>query len=302
VPVRTLAPPFSTTPKGSPMSKIPNVTLNNGVQMPILGFGVFQVPAEETERVVTDALAAGYRHLDTAAAYGNEEAVGKAVKASGIARDELFITTKMWVNEKGEEGAKAAFDTSLRLLGLDYLDLYLIHQPFGDYYSSWRAMQDLHRQGLIKAIGVSNFYPDRLVDLIDHNEITPAVNQIETHPYFQRADDQALMAERGVQIESWGPLAEGRNNIFSDPTLSAIGEAHGKSVAQVVLRWLTQRGVVVIPKSSRPERMAENIAVFGFELTGDEMDRIAAMDTGASIVFDHRDPQTVSAVGGYRLG
>jgi len=284
------------------MSKIPHVTLNNGVQMPILGFGVFQVPAEETERVVTDALAAGYRHLDTAAAYGNEEAVGKAVKASGIARDELFITTKMWVNEKGEEGAKAAFDTSLRLLGLDYLDLYLIHQPFGDYYSSWRAMQDLHRQGLIKAIGVSNFYADRLVDLIDHNEITPAVNQIETHPYFQRADDQALMAERGVQIESWGPLAEGRNNIFSDPTLSAIGEAYGKSVAQVVLRWLTQRGVVVIPKSSRPERMAENIAVFDFELTGDEMDRIAAMDTGASLVFDHRDPQTVSAVGGYRLG
>ncbi|MER6956209.1 aldo/keto reductase [Streptomyces sp. NPDC000618] len=281
---------------------MPHVTLNNGVRMPILGFGVFQVPAEETERVVTDALAAGYRHLDTAAAYGNEEAVGKAIKASGISRDELFITTKMWVNEKGEEGAKEAFDTSLRLLGLDYLDLYLIHQPFGDYYSSWRAMQDLHHQGLIRAIGVSNFYPDRLVDLIDHNEIVPAVNQIETHPYFQRADDQALMAERGVQIESWGPLAEGRNNIFSDPTLSAIGEAHGKSVAQVVLRWLTQRGVVVIPKSSRPERMAENMAVFDFELTGDEMDRIAALDTGASIVFDHRDPQTVSAVGGYRLG
>ncbi|MFC8668035.1 aldo/keto reductase [Streptomyces sp. NPDC057199] len=281
---------------------MPHVTLNNGVQMPLLGFGVFQVPAEETERVVTDALTAGYRHLDTAAAYGNEEAVGKAIKASGIARDELFITTKMWVNEKGEEGAKAAFDASLRLLGLDYLDLYLIHQPFGDYYSSWRAMQDLHHQGLIKAIGVSNFYPDRLVDLIDHNETVPAVNQIETHPYFQRADDQALMAERGVQIESWGPLAEGRNNIFSDPTLTAIGEAHGKSVAQVVLRWLTQRGVVVIPKSSRPERMAENIAVFDFELTGEEMDRIATLDTGASIVFDHRDPQTVSAVGGYRLG
>ncbi|MDT0541570.1 MULTISPECIES: aldo/keto reductase [Streptomyces] len=281
---------------------MPDVTLNNGVRMPILGFGVFQVPAEETERVVTDALAAGYRHLDTAAAYGNEEAVGKAIKASGIARDELFITTKMWVNEKGEEGAKAAFDTSLRRLGLDYLDLYLIHQPFGDYYSSWRAMQDLHGQGLVKAIGVSNFYADRLVDLIDHNEIVPAVNQIETHPYFQRAADQTLMTERGVQIEAWGPLAEGRNNIFSDPTLSAIGEAHGKSVAQVVLRWLTQRGVVVIPKSTRPERMAENLAVFDFELTGDEMDRIATLDTGASLVFDHRDPQTVSAVGGYRLG
>ncbi|MFE2422781.1 aldo/keto reductase [Streptomyces hokutonensis] len=280
---------------------MPHVTLNNGVQMPILGFGVFQVPAEETERVVTDALAAGYRHLDTAA-YGNEAAVGKAIKASGIARDELFVTTKMWVNEKGEEGAKAVFYTSLRLLGLDYLDLYLIHQPFGDYYSSWRAMQDLHRQGLVKAIGVSNFYADRPVDLIDRNEIVPAINQIETHPYFQRADDQALMAERGVQIEAWGPLAEGRNNIFGDPTLSAIGEAPGKSVAQVVLRWLTQRGVVVIPKSSRPERTAENLAVFDFELTADEMDRIATLDTGAGIVFDHRDPQMLSAVGGHRLG
>ena len=291
-----------TTTKGSTMSiQIPTVTLNNGVAMPILGFGVFQVPPDETERVVTDALAAGYRHLDTAAAYGNEEAVGRAIKASGLPRDELFITTKLWIHDGGEDGTKRAFDTSLRLLGLDQLDLYLIHQPFGDYYSSWRAMQDLHRQGAIRAIGVSNFYPDRLVDLIDHNDITPAVNQVETHPYFQRADDQQLMIDRGVQIESWGPLAEGKNNIFSDPTLTAIGQAHGKSVAQVTLRWLIQRGVVVIPKSSRPERMAENLDVFDFQLTDDEMARIAALDTGASVAFDHRDPAMVSRLNGVRI-
>ncbi|MFF4345937.1 aldo/keto reductase [Streptomyces sp. NPDC001530] len=280
---------------------MPQVTLNNGVQMPILGFGVFQVPAEQTEQVVTDALAAGYRHLDTAAVYGNEEAVGRAIKASGIARSELFVTTKLWVHDGGEDGTKRAFDASLKRLGLDYLDLYLIHQPYGDYYSSWRAMQDLHRQGLIKAIGVSNFYPDRLVDLVENNEITPAVNQVETHPFFQRADYQSLMAERGVQIESWGPLAEGRNNIFSDPTLSGIGEAHGKSVAQVALRWLIQRGVVVIPKSVRPERMEENLDVFDFELTDEEMSRIAAMDTGVSVAFDHRDPEWVTRIGGVRV-
>lgn len=270
------------------------VTLNNGVEMPILGFGVFQVPAEETERVVTDALAAGYRHLDTAASYGNEEAVGRAIKASGIPRDELFVTTKLWTHSGGEEGTKRAFDTSLRLLGLDHLDLYLIHQPLGDYYSSWRAMQELHRQGMIRAIGVSNFHPDRLVDLIEHNEITPAVNQIETHPYHQRTTDQQVMIERGVQIESWGPLAEGKNGIFSDPVLSAIGKAHGKSVAQVTLRWLIQRGVVVIPKSSRPERMAENFDVFDFELTDEDMASIATLDTGVSVAFDHRDPAMVS--------
>jgi 2,5-diketo-D-gluconate reductase A len=277
------------------------VTLNNGVRIPILGFGVFQVPAEQTEQVVTDALAAGYRHLDTAAAYRNEEAVGRAIKASGIARGELFVTTKLWVHDGREDGTKRAFDASLRRLGLDYLDLYLIHQPYGDYYSSWRAMQDLHRQGLIRAIGVSNFYPDRLVDLIEHNEITPAVNQVETHPFFQRTDYQSLMAERGVQMESWGPLAEGSNNIFGDPTLGGIGEAHGKSVAQVTLRWLIQRGVVVIPKSVRLERMAENLDVFDFELTDEEMSRIAALDTGVSIAFDHRDPAMVTRIGSIRI-
>jgi 2,5-diketo-D-gluconate reductase A len=282
-------------------AQVPEVTLNNGVRMPILGFGVYQIPPDQTEQAVSDALAAGYRHLDTAAAYGNEEAVGSAIKSSGIAREELFVTTKLWVQDRGEDNAKRAFDKSLQRLGLDYLDLYLIHQPLGDYYSSWRAMEDLHEQGRARAIGVSNFYPDRLVDLIDHNEITPAVNQIETHPFFQRQDYQQLMRERGVQMESWGPFAEGRNNLFTDPTLSAIGDAHGRSVAQVVLRWLVQREVVVIPKSVRRERMAQNFDIFDFELTDEEMTRIAAMDTGASLFFDHRDPQMVSMLGTRRV-
>jgi 2,5-diketo-D-gluconate reductase A len=277
------------------------VTLSNGVEMPVLGFGVFQIPPEQTEQVVVDALAAGYRSLDTAAAYRNEEAVGRAIRASGIPREELFVTTKLWIQDAGEDNATRAFELSLERLGLDYLDLYLIHQPFGDCYGSWRAMQQLHRDGLVRAIGVSNFYPDRLVDLIDHNEITPAVNQVECHPFFQRTADQELMRERGVQIESWGPFAEGRNDLFTDPTLSDIAAAHGKSVAQVVLRWLTQRDVVVIPKSVRPERLRENLDVFDFELTDDEMARIAALDTGASLFFDHRDPAIVSQIGTRRL-
>ena len=280
---------------------IPTVTLRSGTAMPVLGFGVFQIPAEETEDVVADALAAGYRSLDTAAAYRNEEAVGRAIHASGIPRDELFITTKLWVQDQGEDNAKRAFETSLRKLGVEYLDLYLIHQPFGDYYGSWRAMEKLHRDGVIRAIGVSNFYPDRLVDLIDHNEIAPDVNQVECHPFFQRTADQELMQERGVQIESWGPFAEGRNNLFTDPTLTEIGAAHGKSAAQVVLRWLTQRNVVVIPKSVRPERLRENLDVFDFELNDDETARIATLDTGASAFFDHRDPAIVSQIGTRRL-
>src|SRR3954466_9018371 len=274
-------------------SQISRVTLNNGVRMPLLGFGVYQIPAEETEQAVTDALAGGYRLLDTAEAYQNEEAVGRAIAASGIPRSELFVTTKLWIHS-GEEAAKRAFAGSLERLGLDYVDLYLIHQPLGDYYSSWRAMQELNREGVAKAIGVSNFYPDRLQDLIDHNEVTPAVNQIETHPYNQRHADQELMREQGVQHESWGPFAEGKNNIFSDPTLSEIGEAHGKSVAQVILRWLTQRDIVVIPKSVRPERMRENIDVFAFELTDDEMSRIAELDSGGTLFFDHADAAMVS--------
>ena len=262
--------------------------------MPALGFGVYQIPAEQTEQAVTDALAAGYRSLDTAAAYQNEEAVGRAIAASGIPRSELFVTTKLWIQKPGEDNARRAFEASLKRLGFDYVDLYLIHQPLGDYYSSWRAMQEVNREGLATAIGVANFYPDRLVDLIDHNDVTPAVNQIETHPFFQRTADQALMREHGVQIESWGPFAEGKSNIFSDPTLSEIGAAHGKSVAQVVLRWLIQRDVVVIPKSVRPDRMRENIDVFDFELSNDETARIAAMDTGRTLFFDHRDPDMVN--------
>ncbi|MBM7784611.1 aldo/keto reductase [Tenggerimyces flavus] len=278
-----------------------NLTLNNGVRMPILGFGVFQVPDEQTEQVVTDALAAGYRSIDTAASYGNEEAVGRAIASSGIPRDELFVTTKLWIQHTGVDTAKREFDKSLRNLGLDYLDLYLIHQPLGDYYSSWHAMQELYGEGLIRAIGVSNFHPDRLVDLITHNDVVPAVNQVETHPFFQRAADQQLMREHGVQIESWGPFAEGRNDLFTNPTLTEIGKAHGKSVAQVVLRWLIQRDVAVIPKSVRPDRMAENLDVFDFDLTADELARIAALDTGSSLFFDHRDPAMVTWLGGRRV-
>jgi 2,5-diketo-D-gluconate reductase A len=280
---------------------IPTLTLNNGVQMPVLGFGVYQVPAEQTEQAVSDALAAGYRSLDTAAAYQNEEAVGRAIAASGIARSELFVTTKLWIQDVGQDKARRAFEASLTRLGLDYVDLYLIHQPLGDYYSSWREMQEINREGLANAIGVSNFYPDRLVDLIGHNEITPAVNQIETHPFNQRVADQAVMREHGVQIESWGPFAEGQNNIFSNPTLSEIGAANAKSVAQVVLRWLIQRDVVVIPKSVRPERMRENIDVFDFALSDDDMVRIAELDTGATLFFNHDDPEWVSRLNSVRV-
>ena len=277
------------------------VTLNNGVEMPILGFGVFQIPDDQTEQAVSDALEAGYRSIDTAAAYMNEEAVSRAIRASAIARDELFITTKLWVQDAGEANTKRAFERSLQRLGLDYLDLYLIHQPFGDYYSEWRAMQDLHREGRIRAIGVANFPMDRLVDLIDQNEITPAVNQIETHPFFQRVEEHQLMRERGVQHEAWAQFAEGRNDLFSNPILSAIGQSHGKSVGQVVLRWLIQRSIVVIPKSVRPDRMAENFDVFDFELTDQAMARIAAMDTDTTLFFDHRDPREVSRLGKRRV-
>ena len=271
-----------------------NVTLNNGVEMPILGFGVFQIAdPSECERAVSDALAAGYRSIDTAASYLNEDAVGRAIAASGVPRDELFVTTKLWLQDAGEAKTRAAFERSLTRLGLDHLDLYLIHQPFGDYYGAWRAMEAIYAEGLSRAIGVSNFAPDRLVDLIAHNEVVPAVNQIETHPFHQRVADQELLASEGVQIESWGPFAEGRNGLFTDPTLSAIAAENGKSVGQVVLRWLVQRGVVVIPKTVRPERMAENLDVFDFELTADQLAAIAGLDRGASQFFDHRDPAMV---------
>ena len=248
----------------------------------------------ETEQAVATALEVGYRLLDTAASYQNEDAVGRAVRGSGIDRDELFITTKLWIQDPGEANARAAFERSLERLGLEYVDLYLIHQPFGDYYSFWRAMEQLHAEGLARAIGVANFYPDRLVDLIEHNEVTPAVDQIEVNPFFQRMTDQDLMRTHGVQIESWGGFAEGKNNLFTDPLLTEISDAHGKSVAQVVLRWLVQRGVVTIPKSVRRDRMEQNLDVFDFALTNDDMARIATMDTGASLFFDHRDPAMVS--------
>lgn len=275
-----------------------NVTLSNGVEMPILGFGVFQIPDEdECRTAVETALGIGYRSLDTAAVYGNEVAVGKAIANSGVPREDIFLTTKVWLQQAGEQATLRAFEKSLAKLGTDYLDLYLIHQPFGDVYGAWRAMEKLYAEGRIKAIGVSNFYPDRLVDLSIHNEVTPHVNQIETHPFFQRADYQALMAEKGVQIESWAPFAEGKNDLFTNEVLAGIAAAHGKSVAQVVLRWLIQRGVVVIPKSVTPSRMAENFDVFGFELSADEMALIAALDGGESLFFDHRTPEAATWLG-----
>ncbi|WP_371614025.1 aldo/keto reductase [Streptomyces sp. NBC_00454] len=279
-----------------------HVTLNNGIAMPILGFGVYQIPPEQTEQTVTEALAAGYRLLDTAAAYQNEEAVGRAIKNSGVPREELFVTTKLWVQDApGEENTKRAFETSLKKLGLDYLDLYLMHQPYGDVYGQWRAMEDLNREGRAKAIGVANFYPDRLLDLVLNNDITPAVNQIETHPFFQRTADQELMREHGVQIQAWGGFAQGKNGLFTNPVLSGIAQSHGKSVGQVVLRWAVQLGVASIPKSVRAERMAENIDVFDFELTDDQMAAIATLDTGASLFFDHHDPAMVQWLSARRL-
>ncbi|WP_449282854.1 aldo/keto reductase [Leucobacter sp.] len=282
------------------------VTLNNGVVMPVLGYGVYQIPVPETERAVSAALEAGYRLLDTAAGYGNEEAVGRAIAASGIPRDELFVTTKLWVQDSGpggagEERAVRAFESSLSKLGLDHLDLYLIHQPYGDYYSEWRAMEGLYGDGRTRAIGVSNFHSDRLLDLILNNAIVPAVNQIETHPFHQRAEDHALMVEHGVQHESWGPFAEGRNGIFTHAVLAPIAEAHRKSIAQVVLRWLIQSDVVAIPKSVTPERIRQNLDVFDFELAPGEMETIAGLDQGGSLFFDHRDPAMVSRLGTSRV-
>lgn len=271
--------------------------LNNGVEMPVLGFGVYQVEETVCEQCVCDAIAAGYRSIDTASAYLNERAVGRAIRRSGVPREELFITTKLWVQDAGYESTKRAFAKSLERLQLDYLDLYLIHQPFGDVYGSWRAMEELYREGAVRAIGVSNFQPDRLVDLILHNEVVPAVNQVETHPFCQQTEAAAVMASEGVQIESWAPFAEGRNNLFGNGTLVSLAAKYRKSVAQVVLRWLIQRGVVVIPKSVRPERMAENIDVFDFHLAPEDIDLIATLDTRRSCFLSHRDPETVKWLG-----
>ena len=278
------------------------VVLNNGVEMPILGFGVFQVPdPEECERSVLEALQAGYRLIDTAAAYLNEEAVGKAIKKSGEPREEIFVTTKLWVQDTGYEKTKKAFERSLQRLQLDYLDLYLIHQPFGDVYGSWRAMEELNREGRIRAIGVSNFLPDRIMDLIVHNEVVPTVNQIEVHPFCQQIETQKFLQENSVQIESWGPFAEGKNNIFKNELLLSIAGKYGKTVAQVILRWLTQRGIVVIPKSVHRERIIENFNTFDFELSTEDMNAIIALDTKASLFLDHRDPNVVKRFGNVKL-
>ena len=278
------------------------IKLNNGVEMPILGFGVYQVPdAEECERSVLEAIRTGYRLIDTAAAYMNEKAVGKAIKESAVTREELFITTKLWIQDTGYESTKKAFEKSLNRLGLDYLDLYLIHQPFGDIYGSWRAMEELHLEDRIKAIGVSNFHPDRLMDLILHNRIVPAINQIETHPFNQQIETQKFLHENNVQIESWGPFAEGRNNLFQNELLVSLAQKYEKSVAQIILRWLTQRGVVAIPKSVRKERIIENFNIFDFELSSEDRNAIVSLDTRKSLFFDHRDPEKVKWLGSRKL-
>ncbi|MBB3131272.1 diketogulonate reductase-like aldo/keto reductase [Paenibacillus rhizosphaerae] len=276
------------------------VTLNNGVHMPIIGFGVYQIPdAEECENAVYEALMAGYRLIDTAAGYLNEEAVGRAIKRSGVPREELFITTKLWVQDANYESAKLAFAKSLKKLQLDYLDLYLIHQPFGDYYGAWRAMEDLYREGKIKAIGVSNFLPDRLMDLIMHNEVVPAVNQVETHPFYQQVESAAFMKEQGVRHQSWGPFAEGRNNLFGNEVLTSIAEKYNKSVAQVVLRWLVQREVVAIPKSVRKERIVENFDIFDFELSANDIEQISTLDTRESLFLSYHDPEVAKMMGNW---
>ena len=269
------------------------VTLNNNVKMPILGYGVYQTPPAETERCVLEAIETGYRSIDTAQAYGNEEGVGNAIVKCGLPREELFITTKIWITNAGYEKAKASIEESLRKLKTDYIDLLLIHQPFGDYYGSYRAMEEAYKEGKVRAIGVSNFYPDRYLDIFHFSEIKPAVNQVETHVFQQQKIAKEYMAKNGTQIMSWGPFAEGKNNYFTNPVLKEIGEKYNKSVAQVALRFLIQSNVVVIPKSTHKERMEENFNVFDFTLSDDDMKKIEALDGGESLFFSHYDPKTV---------
>jgi 2,5-diketo-D-gluconate reductase A len=279
-----------------------NKTLNNGIEMPILGFGVFQIAdAKECTKNVLEAINTGYRLIDTAASYLNEEAVGEAIQKCNVPREELFITTKLWVQDTGYENTKKAFNKSLKRLQLDYLDLYLIHQPYGDVHGSWRAMEELYKEGIIKAIGVSNFQPDRLMDLIIFNKIVPMVNQIETHPFNQQNESAKFLKENNVQIESWGPFAEGKNNIFQNELLVSISMKYGKSVAQIILRWLLQRGIVAIPKSVRKERIIENFNVFDFELKNEDMEAIKQLDQKVSSFFDHRDPAMVKWLGTRKL-
>lgn len=270
------------------------VTLNNGVKMPIMGFGVYQIPDyDECKRSVLTALEAGYRSIDTAQAYRNEKAVGDAIRESGIPRNEIFITTKLWISDYGYEKAKKAFAVSMEKLQIETLDLYLLHQPFNDVYGAWHALEELYKEGKTHAIGVSNFFPDRLVDLISFNEVTPALNQIETHPFYQRNEDRRIMDEYNVQHESWAPFVEGKDNFFNNETLSKIGKKYGKTVAQVTLRWLIQRDVVVIPKSVTPSRIRENLDVFDFELSENDMQAIAQLDTNTHKFLDHKNPEVV---------
>ena len=269
------------------------ITLNNGVTIPILGFGVFQIPVAETKQAVLDAIAAGYRHFDTAQAYANEKEVGQAIAESGLPREEFFITSKVWLDNYGYEKAYQSVLDSLEKMGLDYLDLMLLHQPFSDYYGAYRALEDLYREGKLQAIGVSNFYPDRLSDLAAFTEITPQINQVETHPFNQQIFAQENMAKNKVQIESWATFAEGRNGIFTNPVLEEIGRKYGKSTAQVMVRWQVQRGIVCLTKTVKPERMKENLDVFDFELSDVDMKAIAGLDTKTSLFFNHQDASTV---------
>jgi 2,5-diketo-D-gluconate reductase A len=278
------------------------IKLNNGVEIPILGFGVFQIAdPTECERSVVDAIQVGYGHIDTAASYMNEEAVGRGIKQSGVAREELFITTKLWIQSNGYEGTIKAFENSLKRLQLDYIDLYLIHQPYGDVYGEWRAMEELYQQGKIRAIGISNFQPDRIMDLMVHNQITPSVNQIEVNPFQQQLDTQKFLQDNGVMVEAWAPFAEGKNNIFQNVVLLSIAVKHNKSVAQVILRWLVQREIIVLAKSVRKERMIENINVLDFELSAEDVAAITTLDTKTSSFFDHRDPEKVKWLGTRKL-
>jgi 2,5-diketo-D-gluconate reductase A len=275
------------------------VTLNNEVKMPILGFGVYQIDdLEECEKCVSNAIEVGYRSIDTAQAYGNEEAVGRAVKKSGIPREEFFLTTKVWISNAGYEKAKQSIEESLKKLETDYIDLLLIHQPFNDYYGTYRAMEEYYKKGKIRTIGVSNFYPDRFIDLAQFCEVTPAVNQVETHVFNQQKEAQEIMNKYGTQIESWGPFVEGKSDFFNNPVLKEIGEKYSKSAAQVALRYLIQRNVVVIPKTVNKDRMIENITVFDFELTDGDMEQIAQLDQKKSLFFSHYDPETVEFLTG----